>query len=172
MLKVKFLRQAGNIYELKELTKKYEGEKVFFKIEKEIALEDEEYEKFTKIILARHDFIIENKDLMYIDEEGRWHCILIKSKDRYDGILIQGDGYEKPAFAAYLNRTEIDEDDASDKEWEVECWLKEAIDEGIENDFKEYGLEFYTKAILKRRSSGIILENIDGDEFKIVVKKI
>ena len=108
MLKVKFFRQARNIYELKDLTKKYEGDEIFIKIEKEIELEDEEYENFSKIIFANHDFIIENKDLMYEDEEGRWHCLLIKSEDRKDGILIKGDGYEKPAFAAYLKRTEID----------------------------------------------------------------
>ena len=106
MLKVKFFKQARNIYELKDWTKKYEGEKVFFKIEKEIELEDEEYENFSKIIFANHNFIIENKDLMYKDKEGIWHCILIKSEDRKDGILIMGDGYENPAFAAYFKRTE------------------------------------------------------------------
>ena len=70
MTKVNFFRKAHK----DDLIPKNE-----VKIEKVVTLQINEFRKFEDRLLDNYDFITENKELMYIDEDGVWHAILITS---------------------------------------------------------------------------------------------
>lgn len=71
-------------------------------IEKVILLKNDKFKSFVNNLLDDYDFIKENIDFMYIDEEGFWHAILITSLDSEFGILVQSEGYSYAKYAAYL----------------------------------------------------------------------
>jgi len=96
-----FRRKAVDISELKtrsDLTR-YGNQYV---IEKVVELEQAEYDEFANNLLDDRDFIEENKDLMFVDTNDVWHCILVKAKGATDGILVESEGYEYARYTAYL----------------------------------------------------------------------
>ncbi len=80
MTKVNFFRKAHK----DDLIPKNE-----VKIEKVVTLQINEFRKFEDKLLDNYDFIAENKELMYIDEDGVWHAILITAKEVDYGILVE-----------------------------------------------------------------------------------
>jgi len=71
-------------------------------IEKITGLTSREYDVFSKNMLADYDFIKDNIDLMYVDQEGTYHCLLVVGEDRPDGILIESEGSSYARYAAFL----------------------------------------------------------------------
>lgn len=61
-------------------------------IEKVIELTSQEYDAFSRNMLAEDDFIKDNIDLMYCDGQGAYHYLLVVGEDRPDGILIESEG--------------------------------------------------------------------------------
>ncbi len=61
-------------------------------IEKAIELTDEEYKSLCENLMLNRDFITENQDLMYTDQNGVAHCILALGQSYDDGILIKSEG--------------------------------------------------------------------------------
>ena len=54
-----------------------------------------------------YDFIKENIELMYCDNEGTFHCILVTSEKHDFGILVESEGYHYARYTAYLPKTSI-----------------------------------------------------------------
>jgi hypothetical protein len=73
-----------------------------FVIEKEIVVEKELFEQFIAHPLDYYDFIKENIELMYCDNENVFHCIFVTSNEHDFGILIESEGYEYARYSAYL----------------------------------------------------------------------
>lgn len=71
-------------------------------IEKIIELASREYDAFSKNMLADYDFIKDNIDLMYVDGEDSYHCLLVVGEDRPDGVLIEAEGSSYARYAAFL----------------------------------------------------------------------
>ncbi|WP_283608445.1 DUF6329 domain-containing protein [Faecalispora anaeroviscerum] len=71
-------------------------------IEKIIDLSTQKYDAFSKNMLADYDFIRDNIDLMFCDEQGAYHCLLVTSKDRPDGILLESEGYSYGRYSGFL----------------------------------------------------------------------
>lgn len=71
-------------------------------IEKVVELTSEDYDKFSRNMLADYDFIKDNQDLQYRDKEGIYHCLLVVGEDRNDGILVECEGYSHARYAAFL----------------------------------------------------------------------
>lgn len=69
-------------------------------VEKVIELDDEEYESLCEDLMANRDFITENKESIYVDNNGTVHCILALGKSYDDGILINSEGYD---YARYYS---------------------------------------------------------------------
>lgn len=97
-----FERKASCIDELEfnnrvDFLKRY-GTKI--KVEKEIILPQAEYNAFINDFYSEYSFITENKKLMYIDKDGVWHCILVRSKENPHMILVQSEGYDYARYAA------------------------------------------------------------------------
>jgi hypothetical protein len=76
-------------------------------IEKVVIIEINEFRKFENRLLDNYDFIAENKELMFIDEDGIWHAILITAKEVDYGIVVQSEGYDYARYAAYISKTSI-----------------------------------------------------------------
>ena len=75
-------------------------------IEKILILTESEYAQFLKEPLADYDFVKENIELMWRDENNLRHCILIKTKDAEEGILIEAEGYGWARYATYISLKE------------------------------------------------------------------
>jgi len=79
------------------------------KIEKVVTLQINEFRKFEDRLLDNYDFIAENKELMYIDEDDVWHAILITAKEVDYGILVESEGYDYARYAAYISKSGMEE---------------------------------------------------------------
>ena len=73
-------------------------------VEKMIVLEINEFRRFENRLLDKYDFISNNKELMYVDEDGVWHAILITSDEVNYGILAQSEGYDYARYAAFISK--------------------------------------------------------------------
>lgn len=69
-------------------------------VEKVIELNNDEYESLCEDLMLNRDFITENKESMYIDNNGTAHCILALGQSYDDGILINSEGYD---YARYYS---------------------------------------------------------------------
>lgn len=69
-------------------------------IEKVIEISDVEYESLCEDLMLNRDFITENKESMYVDNNGTAHCILVLGKNYDDGILVNSEGYD---YARYYS---------------------------------------------------------------------
>jgi hypothetical protein len=78
-----------------------------FVIEKEIILEETEFNKFIHNPLGYYDFIKGNTNLMYCDTDGVYHCIYITSNEHDFGILIESEGYHYARYTAYLPKSNL-----------------------------------------------------------------
>lgn len=73
-----------------------------FVIEKTIWIPKEEFASMLGNPMEDKDFIADNKDLMYSDFYGIYHCLLVVAEGRTDGILIESDGYDHARYASYV----------------------------------------------------------------------
>ena len=75
------------------------------KVEKKVRLPDEEFEKFLQDPLADLPCIAKYKEVMRMDTEGVYHCLLVAGERRRDGILVESDGYDYARYASYVPDT-------------------------------------------------------------------
>ncbi|MHB1453932.1 MAG: DUF5049 domain-containing protein [Saccharofermentanales bacterium] len=94
-----FTGKSVNLIELFDKTSQGQDKSVYV-IEKTVELDRCQYKRFSENLLDDFDFIEANKDLMYVDEDAVWHCILIKHKDSTSGILVESEGYPYARYAA------------------------------------------------------------------------
>lgn len=73
-----------------------------FIIEKVVRLSREEFEDLIKNPLNDRYYIKQNKDKMYEDKDGFWHCIYVIAHGYDYGILIESEGSDYPRYTAYL----------------------------------------------------------------------
>ena len=71
-------------------------------IEKVIALTSQDYDEFSQNMLADYDFIKDNIDLQYCDNNGVFHCLMVVGEDRKDGILVESEGSGYARYSAFL----------------------------------------------------------------------
>ena len=77
-------------------------------IEKTITLEINDFRKFEDRILDDRDFIVANKHLMYVGNDGVWHSLLVTADEVDYGILVQSEGYSYARYAAYISKKEVE----------------------------------------------------------------
>lgn len=71
-------------------------------IEKIVELPEAEYKYFKTAPLRDMPFIAENTDLMYRDENGVFHCLLVLGEESSDGILIESEGYNYARYSSFM----------------------------------------------------------------------
>lgn len=73
-------------------------------VEKAIAVPHAEFDELKRHPLRDYRLIAENADLMYCDNEGNYHCILIYDQEQGDGLLIESEGMAYARYAQYIPR--------------------------------------------------------------------
>ena len=81
-----------------------------FRIIREIILTDAQYHLFQSDLLAERPYIAARTKLTGYDREtGGFCCLLVTSRNRKDGILVDGEGYHYARYAAYVpNKQALD----------------------------------------------------------------
>ena len=103
--KATFVRKADRWDTLRNLSSKPETGRLLpgkssYVIEKTVELVKADYIAFESDLLSDQDFIIENVDLMHVDRDGVWHCILVSQAFSSVGILVNAEGYDYPRYTA------------------------------------------------------------------------
>lgn len=73
-----------------------------FEIEKIVTIEKELFDSFISNPLNDYDFIKENIEIMYLDNNNVFHCIFVTSDSHDFGLLIESEGYSYARYCAYL----------------------------------------------------------------------
>ena len=73
-----------------------------FVIEKVIKLSNNEFTSFIHNPLLDYDFIKENKELMRIDNNEIYHCILVTGVGYDFGILVNSEGSSYARYASFI----------------------------------------------------------------------
>lgn len=71
-------------------------------VEKLVTLSAEEFVHFSQNLMNDYDFIRENIDRMYQDENGVNHCLLVLGEGRADGILVESEGSTYARYSAFV----------------------------------------------------------------------
>lgn len=71
-------------------------------VEKAIALTHEEFSALINIPDNCYDFIEDNREYMYFDNDNNCHCVLAYDKEKGDGLLINAEGYDYARYSAYI----------------------------------------------------------------------
>lgn len=112
---IRFHRKVTSVSEIESFSRLRQDD--VFKIEKVIRLQPEEFEKYANDLQSDQPFIIANADLMRMDKDKVWHCLLVKDAASEHGILVVSDGYDYARYAAYVQDTrELDLRDAPTEE--------------------------------------------------------
>lgn len=101
-MRAHFARKACTIKELKESAGMGRGSD--YTIEATVELEGAEYENFSNNLLNDFDFITRHKNIMFVDINKVWHCVLVKAKGADEGILVESEGYDYARYAAFWKK--------------------------------------------------------------------
>lgn len=71
-------------------------------IDKTVELSADWFDHFSQNLLNDYDFILENIDHMYQDNDGVNHCLLVLCEERDDGIIVESEGSSYARYSAYL----------------------------------------------------------------------
>jgi len=71
-------------------------------VEKSVTLSAEEFAHFSQNLMSDYDFIRENIDRMYQDENGVKHCLLVLGEGCADGILVESEGSTYARYSAFV----------------------------------------------------------------------
>lgn len=106
-MKLRFSRKPINIADLKSVS--HEGATRTVIIEKVIELDEIIFNRFANNLLDDYSFIKDNINIMHMDIDLTCHCILVKTKNAADGIVVESEGYSYARYAAYWHQQQIDE---------------------------------------------------------------
>lgn len=96
----KFFRKPVSIETLKEDTNLLKPHP--FTVEKVVELTPRQFEYFSNHLLSDDAlFLQRNIDLMRF-EEGCYHCLLVTTPDRSEGILVDAEGFDYARYASYV----------------------------------------------------------------------
>ena len=73
-----------------------------FEISKTIQLPAEVFEAVLQKPMRDYNFIQENMEQMHCDSKGVYHCLLLTSEGRNDGLLVESEGYGYCRYASYV----------------------------------------------------------------------
>lgn len=68
-----------------------------------VELPEGEYKHFRSNMLRDVDFIEENKNRMYRDENGIQHCLLVLGENSTEGVLVQSEGYDYSRYSSLIS---------------------------------------------------------------------
>ncbi|MCL2409395.1 MAG: DUF6329 domain-containing protein [Oscillospiraceae bacterium] len=75
-------------------------------IDKIIRLSGTEFDRFSRNLMHDWDFIRNNAPDTVVDEQGRYHCLLVIGEGRRDGILVDSQGSSYARYSAFMPNVE------------------------------------------------------------------
>ena len=101
-----FQRKPSTLDELRMYSSRTDSDQ--YKVEKIIELTPEGFEHFTESLISDFPFIADNKDYMWM-EKGVYHCLLITTADRKEGVLVESEGFDYARYCADVpNMSELE----------------------------------------------------------------
>ena len=79
-----------------------------FVIEKTIVIDKNLFNCFIHNPLDDYEFIKENLEHMFCDQDEVFHCIFVTSESHDFGILVESSGYHYARYTAYLPKAVIE----------------------------------------------------------------
>lgn len=76
-------------------------------VEKSVPLTHKEFEELKNSPLRDNDVIAENAEIMYCDDEGNYHCLLIFDKEQGDGLIVESEGCSYARYAQYVPNAKL-----------------------------------------------------------------
>lgn len=73
-----------------------------FAVKKTVTVPAGKLEEMLRHPMRRHEAIVENTDVMGVDGEGVYHCLLVTGEGRQDGLLVESDGSGYARYASYV----------------------------------------------------------------------
>ena len=73
-----------------------------FAIEKTVTVPAGKLEEMLRHPMRRHEVIVENTEVMGVDGEGVYHCLLVTGEGRQDGLLVESEGSGCARYASYV----------------------------------------------------------------------
>ena len=92
-----FQRKPSTLDELRMYSSRTDSDQ--YKVEKIIELTPEGFEHFTESLISDYPFIADNKNHMWV-KDGVYHCLLITTAERKEGLLVESDGYDYARYCA------------------------------------------------------------------------
>ncbi len=102
MNKAIFIRKAVDIGDLKYQLERANVKESPYIIEKTIELDLQEWEFLCQDFFGYKSYIEENLDLMRC-EDKTYHCILVTTKGKDYGILIESEGYKYARYTSIID---------------------------------------------------------------------
>ena len=103
---VEFFRKPGSVQDMI-------GAKTAFVVTVVMELMDDEYNRFSNQLCMDAPYVQQFKDYMGVTSDGTTRrCMLVTTASRYDGILVESEGYDYARYAAYIEdkfRLELDD---------------------------------------------------------------
>lgn len=96
-LPVVFQRKPASLDEMRLISTRTENDP--YKVEKIIELTSEGFEHFTESLISDYPFIADNKEHMWYGEDG-YHCLLITTAERKEGLLVESEGFDYARYCA------------------------------------------------------------------------
>lgn len=96
-LPVVFQRKPASLDEMRLISMRTESD--LYKVEKIIELTPEGFEHFTESLISDYPFIADNKEHMWYGDDG-YHCLLITTAERKEGLLVESEGYDYARYCA------------------------------------------------------------------------
>lgn len=100
---IRFHRKASSVSEIISLPRNHQDDP--FLVEKVINLASKDFAAYANMLMTDQPFITDNRDLMYVDKVGDWHCILVQDEAAGCGLLVCADGYDYARYSAYVENT-------------------------------------------------------------------
>jgi len=76
-------------------------------VNKVIRLSGMEFDRFSRNLMSEWSFIRNNPIARVVDENGRYHCLLVLGEERRDGILVNPEGSSYARYSAFLPNAEL-----------------------------------------------------------------
>lgn len=71
-------------------------------VEKAIVVSDAEFENLKRHPLRDNRLIAENVDIMYCDNDDKYHCLLIYDEEQGDSLIIESEGTSYARYSRYI----------------------------------------------------------------------
>lgn len=76
-------------------------------VEKAVGVSHNEFTRFRENLMRNNPHIQANINLMYVDRDNNYHCLLIYDQEQGDGIIVESEGSEYARYSQYIPNAKL-----------------------------------------------------------------